>query len=1195
MTIATTTNLELESLTHSPVQTQTQMQVDSPAQTQTHTQTQTMITQTNSGGKSESDRVTAATAMLVTTDQVPIVPQPEPGHSDSTSSTTPSIPPMRPRTRPPPLEHFIYTVNRARDSKKSKGMMSHAEQGQQPLSGSLPLSSHPPSRSDSAHSESSSFEYDGSQSSSAAAQQTTMVLQTLITEPETPSPILPAWPAAQLNPDYLAPYHPKQHKNLRNWSQGLLHQLCQKSETPPPQDSPSSVFQAAFVSALTVPRTGNEQDEKGTAAVVVTAPTPSRWTTTTTVKDISASAFPLPPSTHHPHNHPHNHNHRKQHNTVPPSSSPQPLSHPLSSLPSHPFSNQHPPVISPMVTTTTSSSLGTSTSASTVPSVVTPPGPVLYPQSEGDRIERHFLFQTHHRPLRGQTKKSQQQEQEQAQASSLATTQPSRPRRKSSAAARSAGATATSREETASKKNVSKTLPPSTTRTQTRTRRFLSAERFRRLVRLVQRLLQRFRRQGVRQTPPPPVAQHLDHQAIALETSTQAATITEALPMHERQQQQQQQQQQQLSQLVQVVVEGQQEQQALASSQPSKLDFLQVDEDDDTDRDHDNGLDGIDTNIHQSDGQVEQMVCLSTTMHQEDEVHGAKSLATLASLSSEDKHPPPRSQRRLMDKLKEVPKMIKIVDRMRQHTHTSRSDKANDKEEEMKKANEATNVEMNSKDISPLPVKNVEKGGKDKEQMRDAALTRTEETNMPPPVTIATATSTAPTTPSPDKSSKSWPRYHPKLLDLYIVTDRVLGVGTFATVKEIKLKTTGQSFALKIILKRTIQGKASMLDTEIAVLSKVRHANCVSLLEMFETEDAVFLVTDLAAGGELFDQLLQKGYYTEADAARLVHEILLGVEYLHSLEIVHRDLKPENLLFADKSENARLMITDFGLSKVLTGQNDVLMTACGTPGYVAPEVLEQVGHGKPVDLWSIGVIAYTLLCGFTPFWGEDQAALFENIISGEYQFEEDYWKDISGLAKSFIDSLLIRPAERRPTATQALAHPWFRAMLDQDLVAPASPTESVNLLPSVRKNFNATNVFKKAVRAVNMLRKLQASEGKEAAGPSTSPTTARTGAGAVTVAVATGGVPAPLELGPDPGPGAGPVTTTVTFHDIVSAALLSKRALANGRDCPMQTLESCDFDSEGVHVGGEHDSDGDVDENLEKVNAILEGLTAKEP
>ncbi|KAI8357515.1 kinase-like domain-containing protein [Mortierella sp. GBAus27b] len=307
----------------------------------------------------------------------------------------------------------------------------------------------------------------------------------------------------------------------------------------------------------------------------------------------------------------------------------------------------------------------------------------------------------------------------------------------------------------------------------------------------------------------------------------------------------------------------------------------------------------------------------------------------------------------------------------------------------------------------------------------------------------------------------------PELLKEYDVTTRVLGVGTFAEVKEIKRKDDGKSFALKIILKKALQGKAAMMDTEIAVLSQVRHPNCVSLLAKFEDEHAYYLVTEMAEGGELFDQLLKKGHYTERDAARLIHEVLLGVEYLHSVGIVHRDLKPENLLFMDKTENSRLVITDFGLSKILTNGNHVLMTACGTPGYVAPEVLEQIGHGKPVDLWSTGVIAYTLLCGYTPFWGEDQPTLFENIIAGQYEYEDEYWKYISDEAKSFIDTLLVRPAERRTTATQALAHPWLSMMLEQ----------GVNLAPGVRQNISAVNAkraFRKTVQAVSVVRRLQA-------------------------------------------------------------------------------------------------------------------------
>ncbi|KAF8929539.1 hypothetical protein BGZ58_008873 [Dissophora ornata] len=397
------------------------------------------------------------------------------------------------------------------------------------------------------------------------------------------------------------------------------------------------------------------------------------------------------------------------------------------------------------------------------------------------------------------------------------------------------------------------------------------------------------------------------------------------------------------------------------------------------------------------------------------------------------------------------------------------------------------------------------------------------------------------------KRDKRGPMMHPELLELYTISDHVLGVGTFATVKEIILKSTGKSYALKIILKKTLQGKSS-IETEISVLSKVRHPNCVSLLELFETEEAVYLVTDLAEGGELFDQLLKKGFYGEGDAARLVHQILLGVEYLHSMGVVHRDLKPENLLFEDKSENSRLMITDFGLSKVLTGGNDVLMTACGTPGYVAPEVLEQIGHGKPVDMWSVGVIAYTLLCGYTPFWGEDQPSLFESIISGEYEYEEEYWKDISPLAKSFIDTLL-RPADQRPTATQALSHPWFRAMLEQDMVTPVSPADSINLLPGMRKNFNARQAFKKAVRAVGLIRRMQANSSTSLFGAGEEPLRDK-------VEVVRGKASRP--------------TSTLSFHDVVNAALLNKK---------------------GLNLSGTPE---DEDESVENVNAVLDDLTIKD-
>ncbi|KAG0344191.1 Calcium/calmodulin-dependent protein kinase type 1D, partial [Podila humilis] len=954
------------------------------------------------------------------------------------------------RSKPPPLQHFIYTVKKT----QGKPVIDHTnididigpgiDNDTATTTTRTSESSRPQSatttrtRTDSAHDSelvaaAMIRSYDDTSNHS-------FVLQTLITEPDSPSPILPAWPQSQLNPDYLAPYHPALHKNLRNWSRGLLDQLRQKSESTPASTftttspttstinntNPPSIFQAALASS-TLP-----------GMIVAAAPSMQ--------KDFSVSDFPLPPS-------------RNQDYTLPNPDWTNPTATAAAAVTPTAGTavlQQQPP--SAMIHTSNSIETAT-TSASTIPSVVTPPAPVAY-ASEGDKIERHFLFQTHHRPLRGQHKVVSQQKgnarQEQLEQQQLQLQQDEQkesksifnsfPRRKSS----SRYSKSSPRRMEAKDKDA---LSSSQSQGPSSRRSTRSTERFRRLIIFFQRLLRSLRRQrgyGSHSQPilhsQPPIQQELtpgtNLEAIEEEDGQQLQPQQAGLPQRETQT---------------VPEPGTTFSSAVPSS--SKLDYLQVDESDgytsNTDDDKENEHDHPTERMAQYEGHGDNLAPQEAT---------SLSLATAGTSG--------HNHRRFMDKLKDVPKMINIVDRIKQH---SRHDKVHERH------GQGNNLAIKATTNPELP------RGEDVEKLAVAAVAAEQAPSENIETTTSSSASTSASTSASaslplssvsvtEHSPRTGPRYHPKLLELYTITGHTLGVGTFATVKEIKLKSTGKAFALKIILKKTIQGKGGMLDTEIAVLSKVRHPHCVSLLEMFETEDAVFLVTDLAEGGELFDQLLQKGYYTEADAARLVHEILLGVEYLHGLEIVHRDLKPENLLFADKGENARLMITDFGLSKVLTGQNDVLMTACGTPGYVAPEVLEQIGHGKPVDLWSIGVIAFTLLCGYTPFWGEDQPALFENIISGEYQYEELYWKDISGLAKSFIDALLIRPAEKRPTASQALTHPWFRAMLDQNMALPASPVDSVNLLPSVRKNFNATNVFKKAVRAVGLLRKIQATE-----------------------------------------------------------------------------------------------------------------------
>lgn len=296
---------------------------------------------------------------------------------------------------------------------------------------------------------------------------------------------------------------------------------------------------------------------------------------------------------------------------------------------------------------------------------------------------------------------------------------------------------------------------------------------------------------------------------------------------------------------------------------------------------------------------------------------------------------------------------------------------------------------------------------------------------------------------------------------------KTLGVGSFAIVKECVNKKTNEKFAVKIIDKKHIEGQEAMIKSEVKVISQLQHPNIICLKEFYESERDIYLVTDLARGGELFDHIIEKGSFTEKDAANLVKQILEAVNYMHKKNIVHRDLKPENLLFKDKSEESPLMVTDFGLSK-FTEPSSLLNTSCGTPGYVAPEIISRRGHGIAVDLWSIGVITYVLLCGYQPFYGDDQAQLFKAILDADFVFDEEYWSEISGDAKDFIKKLLVvNPAERM-TCDQALQHKWL------------TNATNTSVLENVKK-FNAKKTFKKAVQAVtaaNQLKSLGNKKGK---------------------------------------------------------------------------------------------------------------------
>jgi len=252
-----------------------------------------------------------------------------------------------------------------------------------------------------------------------------------------------------------------------------------------------------------------------------------------------------------------------------------------------------------------------------------------------------------------------------------------------------------------------------------------------------------------------------------------------------------------------------------------------------------------------------------------------------------------------------------------------------------------------------------------------------------------------------------------------------LGTGSFAVVKQATRKSDGKQFAIKVIKKSKLNAEElAVVHDEVEIMHKVDHPNCVKLFEMFETSKKLYMVLELLTGGELFDRIVAKGSYSEKEASQLIRDIAGAIKYLHSIGVVHRDLKPENLLYLNPKPDSPIKITDFGLAK-LKGTADSMTTACGTPGYVAPEVLKNEPYDKAVDMWSLGVILYILLCGFPPFYHESTAQLYKQIKKGEYDFPDPYWTDISAEAKNLVTCLLTVNPKKRYTAEQVLAHPWI--------------------------------------------------------------------------------------------------------------------------------------------------------------------------
>lgn len=317
----------------------------------------------------------------------------------------------------------------------------------------------------------------------------------------------------------------------------------------------------------------------------------------------------------------------------------------------------------------------------------------------------------------------------------------------------------------------------------------------------------------------------------------------------------------------------------------------------------------------------------------------------------------------------------------------------------------------------------------------------------------------------------------PSIEDKYVIKE-LLGTGAFSEVRLCEHRETGQAFAVKIIDKKALKGKEDSLENEIRVLKRFSakrqendpdrtwftHPNIVQLFETFEDKSKVYLIMELVTGGELFDRIVEKGSYTEKDASYLIRQVLEAVDYMHEQGVVHRDLKPENLLYYNPAEDSKIMISDFGLSKM--EDSGFMATACGTPGYVAPEVLAQKPYGKAVDVWSIGVISYILLCGYPPFYDENDANLFAQILKGEFEFDSPYWDEISESAKDFIRNLMCVNVEKRFTCKLALAHPWISGN------AASSKNIHGTVSEQLKKNF-AKSRWKQAYHAATVIRQMQ--------------------------------------------------------------------------------------------------------------------------
>ncbi|XP_039530630.1 calcium/calmodulin-dependent protein kinase type II delta 2 chain isoform X4 [Rhinichthys klamathensis goyatoka] len=285
-----------------------------------------------------------------------------------------------------------------------------------------------------------------------------------------------------------------------------------------------------------------------------------------------------------------------------------------------------------------------------------------------------------------------------------------------------------------------------------------------------------------------------------------------------------------------------------------------------------------------------------------------------------------------------------------------------------------------------------------------------------------------------------------------------LGKGAFSVVRRCVKISSGQEYAAKIINTKKLSARDHQkLEREARICRLLKHPNIVRLHDSISEEGFHYLVFDLVTGGELFEDIVAREYYSEADASHCIQQILESVHHCHVNGIVHRDLKPENLLLASKMKGAAVKLADFGLAIEVQGDQQAWFGFAGTPGYLSPEVLRKDPYGKPVDMWACGVILYILLVGYPPFWDEDQHRLYQQIKAGAYDFPSPEWDTVTPEAKDLINKMLTINPSKRITASEALKHPWICQR--STVASMMHRQETVECL----KKFNARRKLKGAI------------------------------------------------------------------------------------------------------------------------------------